>query len=98
MKIRIQEMFANDRITREAGETLRKIVVASLNQGQKTELDFSGCVIASTSFLDESIAKLALEQIPHEHIKKHLSFSHLHPRDRELLLDLCKRRGVKISA
>lgn len=97
MKIKIKETFVQDWITREAGEKLRLLVSDALHKAQNIELDFSDCLIASTSFFDESIAKLALEKVTSEQIQKHLKILHLHPRDKELLLDLCQRRGVRLG-
>ena len=95
MKISIKKDFHDDAVTREAGEKLRKRIVESLRAGDKLELDFSGCLIASTSFFDEGIAKLANEGFQSGAILRSLTITHLHPRDRELLEDLCMRSNFE---
>lgn len=92
MKISIKKDFRDDAVTREAGEKLRKRIIDSLRAGARLELDFSECLIASTSFFDEGIAKLVDEGIQPDMIVRSLTITHLHPRDRELLEVLCKRR------
>lgn len=97
MKIMIKETFHPDHVTREAGEKLRKMIVSAFQKNEAIELDFLDCVIASTSFFDEGIAKLALESDQMVEKIKLLKMNHLHRRDRELLLDLCKKRKLKLD-
>lgn len=96
MKIELKKEFADDFITREAGEKLRDQIVKELGGGKSVELDFSGLVIASTSFFDEGIAKLALISDLSKAVKNNLHFVGLHPRDKELLLSLCRKRNLEI--
>lgn len=95
MKISIKKDFSDDAVTREAGERLRKRIADILRSGEKLDLDFSGCLIASTSFFDEGIAKLADEGFQSDTILRLLTITHIHPRDLELLDDLCKRRKLE---
>ena len=97
MKIRMKEEFKNDWITREAGERLRKRLVRILSEKRPVVLDFEGLVVASTSFFDEGFAKLSEEKVAPEDFEALITLAHLHPRDRELLVSLCKRRGFPIG-
>lgn len=97
MKIRIKDDFKDDFVTREAGERLRERILHALAADRKVELDFNGCVIASTSFFDEGIAKLVEEEVPLHRITAGLIVTHIHPRDRELLDALCQRRGFVLE-
>lgn len=92
MKISILQKFKQDHVTREAGEKLRHLILQRLETNQELELDFSETMIASTSFLDEGIAKLGLEAKEITQKISLLKIHHMHRRDQELLLDLCKKR------
>src|SRR3990167_7761635 len=96
MKIETKKEFYTDYISREAGEKLRQKIAQQLQQGSIIELDFANCMIASTSFFDEGIAKLALEFDDVNEKAKLLKIKNLHRRDHELLLSLCERRKLKI--
>lgn len=93
MKIIIGEEFKNDFTTREAGEKLRKIIITS---NEKLELDFINVKIASASFFDEGIAKLAEEGWSSERVKTMLAFENIFSRDLELLKSVCLGRNIKI--
>ena len=96
MKIKIKEEFKDDWITREAGETLRKRLVTIISQKTNLVLDFEGLTVASTSFFDEGFAKLAQEGIAAVDFEKYVSLIHMHPRDRQLMIALCQKRGFTI--
>lgn len=92
--INIKKEFAGDWISREAGERLRKMIVERMGKNKKLEIDFSNVVIASTSFFDEGIAKLSEEGWTKEDLHSHIRFKNLHYKDRAVLDELCKNRGV----
>lgn len=92
-KILIKKQFANDYITRDAGEKLRIIIEEAFAKGEKIELDFAGLTIASTSFFDEGIAKLALSGWDQEKFKKNVGIKNLNPRDENVLKKMCSYRG-----
>lgn len=93
MKIIIGKDFKDDYTTREAGEKLRKIIVQA---NEKMELDFTDIKVASASFFDEGIAKLALEGWSSEKIQEMISFENIFNRDMELLKSVCLGRNIKI--
>ena len=93
MKIEMKKEFEKDYITREAGERLRMSILGAYKKGEILELDFSGMTIASTSFFDESIAKLAKEGLTKKEFEKIVRLKGLNPRDQKLLDDLCRYRG-----
>ncbi len=91
--INIAQEFAEDYSSRVAGEKLRKTIEEAIGACNPLTIDFSDIVIASTSFLDESIAKLGLKNITRKDFEKHISLLNLDPRDKKLLENLCKKRG-----
>lgn len=93
MKILIKEKFSKDYISREAGERLRMLI---LSEEGPHELDFSGLKIASISFFDESIAKLAEVGWTSDTIKESLVFKNLYKFDEKLLKQVCIARGLEI--
>lgn len=92
LKIIIQKEFQDDYVSREAGERLRKILVTAIQNQEEAIVDFENKAIASTSFFDEGIAKLSLEEIPSEKIKKFIHLKNIHPRDQEICTILCNKR------
>jgi len=97
MKLVIKEIFKNDYISRVAGEKLRHMILDLWNKNEKVVLDFSGLMVASTSFFDEGVAKMAQEKINPVFLKTHLSFENLYPRDKELLEKMCQIRGSQLK-
>ena len=75
---------AEERMTREGGGKLRDLI---LDQNQ-VKLLFHGKAIASVSFFDESIAKLAENGWSTQRIFKEIEFNQIHPRDLAILKDL----------
>jgi len=93
-RISIKDQFADDRITRVAGEKLRHVILEADGNGEKIEIDFSDVVIASTSFLDEGIAKLALEGWSKEKIDEQVHLKKIHRLDLKVLNQIRKSRGT----
>ena len=91
-RIDITKVFANDHITRAAGERLREIILDVTKDGDCVEIDFGGAVIASTSFLDEGFAKLAEMGWNQKKLRALIVFTHLHPRDAAVLDELFAQR------
>lgn len=92
LKIVIQKAFQDDYVSREAGEKLRKMFVTAIQNQEEVIVDFGNKAIASTSFFDEGFAKLSLEKIPSEKIKKFIHLKNIHPRDQEICTILCNKR------
>lgn len=96
MKIVIKNEFPHDWVTRIAGEKLRKLIISGLvNEKVEVEVDFAGMTIASVSFFDEGIAKLAEEDLPKDW-KKKLILSNLNPWDKEVLDVVTKQRKIEV--
>ncbi len=94
-KITIKTNFKNDYITRKAGEKLRLSIEESLQKKAQLELDFSDLVIASTSFFDEGIAKLALSGWTKKDFDNYITITNLNNRDQVVLEKMCKERKFK---
>lgn len=90
--IDIRKEFMGDWISREAGERLRKLIVEAVRQHKAVEIDFTNMMIASTSFFDEGIAKLAGEGWSREDLASRVHFKNLHRKDKSLMEALCKNR------
>ncbi|MBI2083171.1 MAG: STAS-like domain-containing protein [Deltaproteobacteria bacterium] len=97
-KISIKQAFHDDYVSRVAGERLRHLIVESVQNKESVCLDFEGVVIASTSFFDEGIAKLALEGWDQELLKKWVRFERVNTRDRKVMERVCEFRGLKIDS
>ncbi|MGK5088495.1 STAS-like domain-containing protein [Bdellovibrionota bacterium FG-2] len=84
---------------RVSGEKLREKIIATYAAGtmgeEKIELDFTGLVIASTSFFDEGLAKLALSDWTYEDFKSRVTIKNMNPRDQEVLTKMLEYRGWK---
>lgn len=79
---------AEERMTREGGEKLRELILLH----SKVKLQFHGKPIASVSFFDESIAKLAENGWDSRKIFESVLFADIHPRDLEIVNQLVKER------
>jgi hypothetical protein len=97
MKIIIKEEFKKDYISREAGEELRRKIMAAIKSQEHITLDFADLIIASTSFFDESIAKLVNEQIEPEKFKEFVTIKDINRNDQKVLDQVTKYRGFNIS-
>jgi len=93
MKILICEIFKDDHTSRPAGEKLRRMIVEST---EKVVLDFKDVKIASSSFFDEGIAKLAFEGWDSSKIINRITFKNLFPMDERLLKEVCLKRKLNI--
>ena len=91
MKIKIKDEFKDDYTTRVAGERLRNLILAS---NEPIELDFTNLKIASASFFDEGIAKLADHGWTATQVEQQVKFNNMFHRDRELLISVCEYRGL----
>jgi len=90
----IKKDFKNDYISREAGEKLRLIILENHKNNIVTELDFSGIIVASTSFFDESIAKLALEEWDKEQLDTFVVFKNINKLDMDVLNKIREYRKI----
>ncbi len=95
--INIKKLFSDDYISRVAGEKLRHLIVGSFQNREPVCLDFSGVVVASTSFFDEGIAKLVLEGWDGDRFKKWVHFEGMNPRDQKVMAKVCAFRGLEIA-
>lgn len=93
-RIIIREDFKEDCISRTAGEKLRHLVLEAYHNKQSICLDFSGVVIASTSFFDEGIAKLVLEGWDARQLREVVHFEGMNPHDQKVMKKVCEFRGI----
>ena len=97
MKIIIKDEFKKDYISREAGEVLRKQIISAIKNKENIILDFQDIVIASTSFFDESIAKLAEEKIETDTFKEFVTIKDINKNDQKVLDRVTKYRGFILT-
>lgn len=93
MNILIKEVFKDDFTTRDAGEKLRLLILGS---NDKVTLDFKDIKIASASFFDEGIAKLAFENWKKVDFENKIEFINIFSNDLVLIKNTCKVRGIKL--
>jgi hypothetical protein len=72
------------------------MILEATDDGTPVEIDCSGVVIASTSFLDEGFAKLAEDAWTEETFRSLIKLKGIHPRDREILKSLFQKRGGEV--
>ncbi|MBF0104488.1 MAG: STAS-like domain-containing protein [Deltaproteobacteria bacterium] len=90
----IKNEFGADHITRVAGERLRNMILKAAVENEKVKVDFSGVIIASTSFFDEGFAKLALHGWTKEKYLSDVLIENLDKRDQKVLSEMCRNRGM----
>lgn len=93
-KIIIKNEFKDDYISRAAGEKLRLMIEDCVSQNKSIELDFTDVTIASTSFFDEGIAKLALNGWDSKRLHQFIKFKNLNPRDFKVMDKMCQYRDL----
>jgi len=91
-KITIKNEFSNDNITRVAGERLRHMILDATKEGASIEIDFSGTMIASTSFFDEGFGKLTQHGWTEETLSSKIVLKDIHHKDEEILREMFKNR------
>lgn len=93
----VAKICGPSRVFRADGEKLRRAIEDTWSKGQPAVVDFGGVRIASVSFLDESIAVLALS-IPVAQLKAQLEVRNLTEDDRHLLNRLLASRVEERTA
>ena len=83
---------AEERMTREGGEKLRKLILHHWKPREIITLDFKDKPIASVSFWDESIAKLQEEGWTKKQIDERIELKAIHSRDLEIIRKLIDYR------
>lgn len=91
--INIRQDFANDFISREAGERLRNIILEATKNDSPIEIDFAGKIIASAAFFDEGFAKLTEHGWTKEKMLSLIKFKGTYKRDMQVLEDLFNKRA-----
>lgn len=91
MNINIKKTFEDDFTTRVAGERLRNLI---LKANDTVSLDFENLKVASASFFDEGLAKLAKNGWKKEDYENKLTLKNIYKMDLKLLASTCKARGV----
>jgi hypothetical protein len=94
MMIKIKEAFKKDWVSREAGEKLRLKIISGLSKNKTVDVDFGGMKIASVSFMDEGISKLALEKNLPITWKDNLKINNLYEQDKLVLIQMNANRGL----
>jgi hypothetical protein len=96
ISINIKKEFSDDFLSRKAGERLRSMILEATKGNHKAEIDFSGIIIASTSFFDEGFAKLAEMNWTKDKFSSLLTLKNINPKDESILWDLFnKRLGIR---
>ena len=96
-QVLLKQEYSQDYVTRVSGERLRNAILDSYKIGEPIEIDFSGLKIASTSFFDESIGKLAEEGWNEKTLIQFVKLKNIHRLDLKVLIQVCKYRGLSMS-
>lgn len=97
MKVIIKDAFKDDYISRQAGEKLRLMILKAIKSKEELFLDFKDLIVASTSFFDESIAKLIDENINVEEFLRYIVLENLNVNDQKVLNKVSEYRGFKLD-
>jgi hypothetical protein len=90
-RIHIATEYQSKRVTRSDGAELRAAIEKHWADAEPLVLDFSGVRIASVSFFDESLGRLALLH-PVEELTTRVKVENIDPADRRLLDDIVRSR------
>lgn len=93
--ISIKNSFEDDHITRTAGERLRAMLLKAAQKNAPVEIDFTGIVIASTSFFDEGFAKLFELGWTKEKFDSLIKLKNINKKDLKILNEMCRNRSGK---
>jgi hypothetical protein len=91
MKIDIAKICKKKTVTRDDGEKLNKILGEKWDEASSFDIDFNNVLVASVSFMDEAIGKLALKYTK-EDLKKKIKVKNILDYDRALLNDILQSR------
>lgn len=89
--INVNEICGRNIVTRDDGQVIRNLIDSYWNQSDKIKLDFGNILVASVSFLDEAIGKLALTYSRQELASK-IEFLNIQEFDRALVNDILIKR------
>lgn len=96
-RIHIATDYETKRVTRRDGAVLREAIEKHWNDVEALVLDFAGVRIASVSFFDESLGRLALLH-PLEELTTRVRVENIDPADRRLLDDIVRARSEERNA
>jgi hypothetical protein len=91
-RIHIATDYESKRVTRSDGAELRAAIEKHWSDAEPVVLDFTGVRIASVSFFDESLGRLALLH-PVEELTTRVKVENIDPADRRLLDDIVRSRS-----
>lgn len=87
----IRKIAGSETVSRDHGETMRKIIDLLLKKKDRVIIDFSNVSLASPSFIDEAFV-LLLDKHSLDELKKKIEFKDMTEFDRALLNKLFKAR------
>ncbi len=87
MRINLKLERGTQTVSREDGQAIAKKLLKAMEKEDKVVIDFDNILIASVSFFDEAIGKLAFKY-SREVLAKKLSFENIEAYDRALLNDI----------
>jgi hypothetical protein len=96
-KLSVASVCGTSRVSRRDGEALRQIIEAHWDDDEPVVLDFTGVVIASVSFFDESFGLLALHH-PLPELTKRIVVENIEAPDRRLLNTIVVARDRERSS
>jgi hypothetical protein len=91
MIINLKKECNNQTITREEGKKVNKLIDNAWDKENKIIIDFGNILIASVSFIDEALGKLAFEHSK-KALKGKLYFKNMLDYDKALLNDILTSR------
>ena len=90
-RISVSQVCGHALVTRPDGAKLREAILSQWSDKAPLEIDFEGISIASVSFFDEALARLALEY-SFDELRKRIRPIDLTEPDRQLLNSLLQAR------
>jgi len=91
MVIKVKGVCGKNTVTRDDGMKINSMIMKHWNEDDPIEIDFGNIVIASVSFMDESIGILGLKYSKDEIVQK-IKLKNITDQDKKLLNDIMLSR------
>lgn len=91
MRINVKEICGKHTVTRSDGKKIHAIIMRHWDDEEPIEIDFGNIMIASVSFMDESIGILGLNYSKDEIVRK-IKLKNITDQDKKLLSDIVLSR------
>src|SRR5690242_20094631 len=91
--VHVKDLVGEDCVAAEDGQRIHDVVLPKLQAGDEVELDFSGCTVFASPFLNPAIGQL-LKDLPPESLNKLLKIADMSPEGHKVVrrvIDNAKR-------